>query len=514
VSEAAEKPLPQGWLRITLGEIALPTRPRCSPAEFPNLPFIGMENVEAHSMRLLGTVPAGTMKSNAVHCQPGDVLYGRLRPYLNKVHVTVSEAMCSAEFIVFPGDTPINAVWLAYRLNSSDFVFFASHLPTGDRPRVDFDQIAQFEVLLAPRAEQDRIVAEIDKQLTRLDAAVVALKRVQANLKRYRAAVLKAACEGRLVPTEAELARKDRRSYETGAELLARILQDRRAKWEAAQLARMTAAGKPPKDKSWKRKYKEPEPPDTNNLPPLPEGWAWATVEQVSSLVQYGSSAKTIEGAGVAVLRMGNILTDGSLATSDLKYLPPQHDEFPSLLLEPGDILFNRTNSAELVGKTAVYKGAPSPCSFASYLIRVRLLPNCSPDYLAACLNSGFGRAWIKTVVNQQVGQANVNGSKLQAFVYPLPPAAEEGRIVAEVERQLSEITAIQQLCEANAARSERLRQSILKRAFEGKLVPQDPNDEPASVLLERIRAARAAQCAADRQPARRKARRAAVTIS
>ncbi len=112
-----------------------------------------------------------------------------------------------------------------------------------------------------PRAEQDRIVAEIEKQFTRLDAATTALKRVQANLKRYRASVLKAACEGRLVPTEAELARKEGRDYEPADQLLQRILRERRARWEADTLAKMIASGKPPEDDRWKPQVQRASPP-------------------------------------------------------------------------------------------------------------------------------------------------------------------------------------------------------------------------------------------------------------
>ncbi len=120
---------------------------------------------------------------------------------------------------------------------------------------------------LPPTNEQKQIADTLDTFFTDLDSAVAALKRVQANLKRYRASVLKAACEGRLVPTEAELARKEGRTYETGEQLLARILKERRARWEADQLAKMLAARKPPKNDDWKKRYKEPEPPDTSNLP-------------------------------------------------------------------------------------------------------------------------------------------------------------------------------------------------------------------------------------------------------
>ena len=169
----------QGWEIRLLGEVVKPTRPRIKPSEKPDLPFIGMEHVEAHTMKLLGTVPAGTMKSSAVHFQSGDVLYGRLRPYLNKVYRPNFEGLCSAEFIVFPKTEGVDSRYLQYFMNSSTFVSFASHLNTGDRPRVDFDQLALYEFPLAPFDQQKRIVAEIEKQFSRLDEAVANLKRVR-----------------------------------------------------------------------------------------------------------------------------------------------------------------------------------------------------------------------------------------------------------------------------------------------------------------------------------------------
>jgi type I restriction enzyme S subunit len=446
-----------------------------------------MENVEAHSMRLLGTVPAGMMKSNAVHCQPGDVLYGRLRPYLNKVHVTVSEALCSAEFIVFPGDTPINAAWLAYRLNSSDFVFFASHLHAGDRPRVDFDQIAEFEVLLPPRAEQGRIVAEVEQQLTRLDAAVAALKRVRANLRRYRAAVLKAACEGRLVPTEAELARKEGRGYQTGEQLLARILEERRAKWEADQLARMTASGKPPKDDSWKRKYKEPEPPDTSNLPPLPEGWTWANVGQLA----YVGTGATPKRGSPKYYSAGNVpwVTSGAVnndyVTAATEFVTETALAETNLTVYPKNTLL-----------VAMYGEGKTRGKVSELLIEAATNQAIAALQVVAC------RAYLKLALKHnyeaiRLGasggvQPNLNLDLVRQIVVPLPPAPEQDRIMAEAERQLSDTDTVARAVEIQLARADRLRESILKRAFEGKLVLQDPNEEPASALLERIHAERA----------------------
>jgi len=439
----------------SLAEVVQPRRKKVSPSDYPDLPYVGLEHIEAHTMRLLGTVPAKEMKSSANRFECGDVLYSRLRPYLNKVWRADREGLCSAEFIVIPGNEKIDPDFLRYRLNANDFVSFASGLNAGDRPRVDFDQISVFKTQLPEALSVQReIVSEIEKQFTRLDAGVSALRRVQANLKRYRAAVLKAACEGKLVPTEAELAKKERRKYETGSELLQRILVKRRQKWHG------------------RGKYKEPSSSDVANFSSLPEGWTYATVEQLSIMVQYGSSAKTNEDpTGVPVLRMGNI-QQGKFDFDSLKYLPKKHDEFPDLLLKNGDLVFNRTNSAELVGKTAVFKGNPNPCSFASYLIRARLAEECPPDYVCYFINSIYGRAWIKSVVNQQVGQANVNGTKLQALAVPLPPLIEQKRIVEEVDRRLSVIDEMEMMVTANLQRATRFRQAILKMAFDAKLVP------------------------------------------
>lgn len=215
-------------------------------------------------------------------------------------------------------------------------------------------------------------------------------------------------------------------------------------------------------------------PPEATGAAPLPEGWQWKLVGAMVDQMQYGTSAKTSEDAtGVPVLRMGNI-QNGELVLDVLKYLPADHDEFPDLLLRDGDVLFNRTNSAELVGKTAVYRGNPMPCSCASYLIRLRLLPAYVPEFLAYYINSPFGRAWVSTVVSQQVGQANVNGTKLKALSVPVPGLAEQEQIVAEIEKQFTRLDAGVAALRRVQANLKRYRAAVLKAACEGRLVPTE----------------------------------------
>lgn len=326
--------------------------------------------------------------------------------------------------------------------------------------------ITDCPVVLSSVSHQERIVDRIEQLFSDMDKGEELLKTVQKQLTTYRQSVLKAAVTGELTK---DWRKKNKKHLESGEKLLARILESRRKNWKG------------------RGKYEEPEEPKDIYFSEIPETWATATIDQISSAVDYGSSAKcSSDDSGVAVLRMGNI-QNGILDLEDLKYLPQKHDEFPKLLLDKGDLLFNRTNSAELVGKTAIYKGQPKKCSFASYLIRVKLI-DVEPEYISAFINSAFGRAWIKAVVSQQVGQANVNGSKLKSLAIPLPPKDEQQEIVQRLENIFSQIDVFGALCAGELSRSARLRQSILKSAFAGKLVAQDPADEPASEILARIK--------------------------
>lgn len=495
VDENTINSLPLGWTKTTLGELARPTRPRHEPKEYPELPFIGMEHVEAQTMRLLGTVPAKTMASSAVHFYPDDVLYGRLRPYLNKVCRPDFEGLCSGEFIVFPASENMDSKFLQYLLNSADFVSFTSSLNTGDRPRVDYGQMAPYGVKLPPLNEQRRIVQEIEKHFSRLDAAVSGLKHVRANLDRYRASVLKAACEGRLVPAEADLAQAEGRTYQPAEKLLARVLEERRARWEEEQLARMNKQGREPKNDKWKLRYEEPTQPDTSGLPRLPEGWLWTTIESVGDVLLGRQRAPQYLTGKYPhpYLRVANVFED-YIDFSDVKEMDFDPDDFEKYRLEPDDILINEGQSPELVGRSAIYKGGVDGLCFQKTLHRFRRFKSApSAKFVQTIFLAYLYTGVFREASSLTVNIAHLTLERIKPLRFPLPPLAEQERIVAEVERRLSVVKELEVVIKLNLRRAERLRQAVLKRAFEGKLVAQDPADEPAEILLERIKAERAA---------------------
>ena len=346
---------------------------------------------------------------------------------------------------------------------------------------VNAKKLAGVSLPLAPLPEQRRIVAEIEKQFTRLDASVTALKRVQTNLKRHRASILKAACEGRLVLTEADLARAEGRDYEPADRLLERILAERRARWEAQENRR--------------GKYKEPVAPETSDLPGLPEGWVWATVGQ-SFDVYVGSTPRRAKleywNGDIAWVSSSEVAFSRIKCTRE--YITEEGLRNSSLYVHPeGTVLLGMIGEGKTRGQVSILD-IPACNSQNSAAIRVSE-SGFPPEYV-------FYYLWSQYEATRQIGSGNnqpaLNKSRVQEIAFPLPPLAEQRRIVAEVERRLSVIQQTEATVEANLTRAERLRQSILKQAFSGNLVPQDPNDEPASALLERIRVEReAAQAAA-----------------
>lgn len=385
-----------------------------------------------------------------------------------------------------------SAFW-KYQLDQVDFHAFVSGTT---RLKLSQGPMRQIPLLVPPLPEQHRIVEALESYFTRLDDAVATLERVRRNLKRYRASVLKAAVEGRLVPTEAELARSEGRSYEPASVLLTHILAERRRGWEEAELASVAGRGKCQKDDEWKAKYVEQVAPDMTNLPELPEGWCWAFLTELHAHGGFVSDGDWVESkhqdaGGTFRLTQLQDIGDGVFRDRSRRFMnEEQVTRLRCTHLAPDDVLIARM--PDPLGRACVFPGLASPAVTAVDVCIVRMGAGaCDPRWLVHFLNSPRVRSAISQLQSGST-RKRISRGNLCAIPLPVPPVAEQIRIRQDVDRLLSLVEDLQLAVAAQKVRAARLRQSILKWAFEGLLVDQDPSDEPASDLLERIRAERA----------------------
>ena len=483
-----------GWAFVTVGDSCV-VNPRTflDPVEADRaVSFIPMASVEAKTGRIdLSQVRTyGEVSKGYTRFSEGDVLFAKITPCMENGKIAIAKGLTnghgcgSTEFHVLRPHEGLSRVFLNYFLLQDEFRKDAQRNMAGTvgQLRVSAAWLSEAPIPLPPLAEQRRIVGEIETQFTRLDASVAALRRAQANLKRYRASVLKDACEGRLVPTEVELARSEGREYEPTAVLLERILAERRVRWESQEKRR--------------GKYREPSAPDASALPQLPEGWVWASLDQLASIgtgsTPLTSKSKYYQDSSVpwvtssalneeVVSSPNNSVTERAVQECRL-FLYPAHTLLVAMYGE---------------GKT---RGKCSELLFPS-TINQAIAAVTMEDSAANCRSYSkvFLQSNYEATRRMSSGgvQPNLNLGLIKGLSIPLPPLAEQHRIVAEVERRLSVVQQAEATVEASLARAERLRQSILKQAFSGRLVPQDLDDEPASVLLERIRAEREAEAQA-----------------
>ena len=446
-----ERELPVGWERCLLGDVVdYGKTQKAEPTAISDDSWVlELEDIEKDSSRLLTRLTFGERKSKSTKnaFNKGDVLYGKLRPYLNKVLLADGPGYCSTEIIPLRSGEGMAAGYLFHWLKSPEFLGYTDEVSHGiNMPRLGTEAGRKAPLILAPLNEQRRIAATLATTLAAVEACRQRLDGVAAILKRFRQAVLAAATSG-------ELTREWRQ--EKGIE----------ADWPEVQLG------------------------------------------DHAKEFNYGTSAKSQRVGEIPVLRMGNIQA-GEIDWGDLVYTSDL-EEIAKYMLDPGDVLFNRTNSPELVGKTAIYRGE-QPAIYAGYLIRVRCSASLDPEFLNLSLNSPQGRDYCWSVKSDGVSQSNINAKKLAAYPFELPPIEEQQEIV----RRAQELFTLADQLEAKLAAArkivDRLTPALLAKAFRGELVPQDPNDEPASVLLERIRAARQAEADAGK-PSRRGRRKSAA---
>ncbi|MCA3001425.1 MAG: restriction endonuclease subunit S [Rhodocyclaceae bacterium] len=436
-----------------LRDITVPKVEQLGPADSGEFIYVDISSIDAERKRIVDPkrMQASEAPSRAKQrLRKGDVLVSMTRPNRNAVAIVPPEldgAIGSTGFHVLRAVDDVEPRWIFNAVQTKDFISAMEGLVQGALyPAVRPKDVQSFAIPLPPLESQIEAVAEIEKQFSRLDEAVANLKRVKANLKRYKAAVLKAAVEGRLVPTEAELARKEGRDYETGEQLLQRILETRRKEWKG------------------KGKYTEPAAPDMADLPALPDGWLWASVDQLAEVVR-GASPRP---AGDPKYFGGDIpwITVGTVTSAEGKFVRAAKETLTTLgkensrFIEAGTLLLTNSGATLGVPKISAIGGCINDGVAALFVhnesIKLYLL------HVFDSLTESLRR------INQGAAQPNLNTAIIRGIKVALPPEAELQRLLDEVDRRVSIVQGIEGQVDLNLARAERMRQSVLAKMFGG----------------------------------------------
>jgi type I restriction enzyme S subunit len=488
--------IPKSWSLTILGEIGewcgggTPSKENHSYWTDGTVPWVSPKDMK--SLRISGTEDTisqvATQETNVKPFPPGTVLVVVRSGILAR---TLPVAVCDVTATMnqdLKGIKPFSGIeplYVAYYMMGNERNVLHQCCKSGTTvASIEVPRLKLFPIRLPPTNEQRRIVAKIEELLSDLDAGVAALERIRANLRRYRAAVLKAAVEGKLT----EEWRAKHPKTEPATKLLERILADRHKKWEEDQLAKFAAADKTPR-KGWREKYVEPADPDTSGLPELPEGWCWATVEQICHQITDGEhNQPRYQVTGLPMLtathiRNGGVSFENAGLIAEADFVRARKRCGPI----KGDVLI------VCVGATTGRAGiVDEEWNFALVRSVLLLRPRIDGKFLLAWVQSPWSQQWIRRASGASA-QAHFYISDAKRMPVPLPTADETLSIINEVAEKLSQIDLAEKTVSQNLKRAARLRQSILKRAFEGKLVLQDPTDEPADKLLDRIRQERAA---------------------
>jgi len=394
----------------------------------------------------------------------------------------------------------IDARYMEAYLQSEDARLAIDAMKTGGNEsglNLTHDRFRRLSVPIAPTVEQIRIADKLEELLTDLDAGVAELRAAQKKLAQYRQSLLKAAVEGALTAGWRDNQRKARAECgeepETGARLLERILAERRRRWEEKQLAKFKEQGTPPKD--WQSKY--PEPFNVReSLPPTPDSWTWTTLD---SIIGYGPQnglylPAAYYGDGLPILRIEDFQQHWLRPIDQWKRVRVESSVGAPYVLRQGDLVVNRVNSLTHLGKSLSVSCAIAGALFESNMMRMSFVSQVRSRFVQLYLQSKPGNERLIENAKWAVNQASINQTDVRKTEIPLPPADEQIQICERIDELTSLINAHELATDSALKQAAAQRQNILKAAFSGKLVPQDPNDEPASALLERIRAERAAR--------------------
>jgi type I restriction enzyme S subunit len=508
---AGPEDLPDGWSYAPLEQVCDPVLAVDPKKHFEHgFSYIDISSINAEELRIVAAKHVSKRETPPSRARQlvnsGDTLLSTVRVYLRNVAIVSGEydgQIASTGLCVLRGSIALEHRFLFHFVTGRSFTNTLLPLQRGNSPPAVLEEdIKAQRIPVPPINEQRRIVEKIDELFSDIEQGEAALRRAKTLLQRYRQAVLKAAVTGELTR---DWRARHQGEIETGEQLLARILETRRAAWEKAELGKMTAKGQRPKNDSWKRRYKEPTAPDTAGFPALPEGWVWASIGQLfrvfigstpsrSSPEFWGGEVPWVSSGEVAFCRIKS--TKERISTLGL-------ERSSTRIHPPGTVLLAMIGEGRTRGQAAILDLAACNNQNAA-AIRVSETP-VLPEYVYLFLEHRYE---ITRRAGKGGNQPALNKDRVEAICIPLPPLAEMEEIVRVVDEMLIDGHKIASDLGVEQGRVAALRQSILRAAFAGKLVPQDANDEPASVLLERIAAERATMKTAGRPRRGRKRER------
>ena len=506
--------LPSGWTLCDVGDVLCPVEMTGKNEEDREIFYIDISSIDNKSHRI--TNPKRISLSDAPSrarqkIRVGDVLFSTVRPYLRNIAAVNQEfdgEIASTGFAVLRAATGIDQRYLFYKCISHDFVSALTGEQYGvSYPAVKEEQVKARPLELPPTREQRRIVERIEALFEEIDRGVESLRAAKDTIVLYRQSLLKSAFEGQLT---ADWRAENPDKLESPDALLARIREELKRRyqaalddWERAIVAWRNDGEKGRRPAKPKRPRNIPVDPADYGIP----GWTIIPLGLVITDPIYGTSKKCGYDLGATgVLRIPNI-GSGYIDPTDLKSADFEKVELEKLSLKEGDILTVRSNgSLSIVGKPAIVLQQHTNFLFAGYLIRLRPISKALlSKYLVHLMIEPGVRAQIEAKAKSTSGVNNISAKELQELSVPICSLAEQAEVIRILDTCLEAAEVLNMEIDANLARADALRQSILKRAFAGQLVPQDPEDEPAAVLLARIQAERTTA------PATRRRQRVAV---
>lgn len=407
-------PLPEGWKWVRFGDVVSVSKEKTEDFSSPSLRYIGLEHLEK-DYGIIGFASVEGIRSLKNIFHPGQILYGKLRPYLNKHDIVDFPGVCSTDILVFSCKDGANNKFINYFFNLNHFKEYAVANSKGiNLPRVSEQIVLNAFFPLPPFDEQQRIVDRIEFLFAKLDEAKEKAEAVLDGFESRKAAILHKAFTGELT-------------------------------------------------EKWREK---------NNI--QLSSWKQETIASLCHSLKYGTAKKSKKTGSTVVLRMGN-LQSGEIDWNNLAYSDDK-DDIQKYLLDIHDVLFNRTNSSELVGKTSIYRGE-HPAIYAGYLIKMDYKKDrLTGLYLNYVMNSPKSKEYCKSIKSDGVNQSNINAKKIGAFIIPVPSLHEQHEITRILDSLLAKEQQVKEAAESVLEQIELMKKAILARAFRGELTRQVHN--------------------------------------